>query len=65
MGEIVDDPNLTDRSFPGNTTMSYRSRDPLRVGGEVVTWSGHSAEQVQRMKGGVARLKSEGAEIID
>jgi hypothetical protein len=65
VGEVVDDPNLTDKKFPGNPTMSYRSREPLRVVGEVVKWSGHSAEMVEHMKSGVARLKSEGAEIID
>ncbi len=64
-GEIVDDPNLTDKKFPGNPTMSYRSRDPLRVVGEVTKWQGHPAEQVQNMRSGVARLKTEGAEIID
>ncbi len=43
-GPIVDDPNLTDKKFPGNPTLSYRSRDPLRVVGEVVKWKGHPPE---------------------
>jgi len=64
-GEIVDDPNLTDRKFPGNPTLSYRSRDPLRVIGEVATWQGHSAERLKEMKGFLARLKAEGVEAID
>ena len=64
-GPIVDDPNLTDKKFPGNPTRSYRSRDPLRVVGEVTKWQGHTAEQIQQMKGGLNRLKAEGAEIID
>jgi hypothetical protein len=64
-GQIVDDPNLTDKKFPGNPTLSYRSRDPLRVVGEVTKWQGHSLEQILEMKRGLERLKTEGAEIID
>ncbi|WCM27811.1 NAD(+)--rifampin ADP-ribosyltransferase [Sphingomonas sp. QA11] len=64
-GPIVDDPNLTDKKFPGNPTLSYRSRDPLRVIAEVTKWEGHPPEQLQQMKDGLARLKSEGADIID
>ena len=64
-GPIIDDPNLTDRKFPGNPTLSYRSRDPLRVIAEVTKWQGHSPEQLQLMKENVARAKAEGADIID
>jgi hypothetical protein len=64
-GPIEDDPNLTNKRFPGNPTLSYRSRDPLRVVAEVKKWQGHSPEQLQNMKDGLARLKAEGAEIID
>jgi rifampin ADP-ribosylating transferase len=65
-GSIEDDPNLTDKKFPGNPTLSYRSRDPLRVIAEVTKWQGHSPERLQQMKDGLARSKSEGAdEIID
>ena len=64
-GTVEDDPNLTDKKFPGNPTLSYRSRDPLRVVGEATRWQGHSAEQIQQMRSGLARLKAEGAEIID
>ena len=64
-GSIVDDPNLTDKKFPGNPTLSYRSRDPLRVIGEVAHWQGRSPERLQQMKDGLARLKAEGASIID
>jgi rifampin ADP-ribosylating transferase len=64
-GLIENDPNLTDKKFPGNPTLSYRSRDPLRVIAEVTKWQGHSPEQLQQMKNGLARLKAEGAEIID
>jgi rifampin ADP-ribosylating transferase len=61
----VDDPNLTDKKFPGNPTMSYRSREPLRVVGEVTKWRGHPSEQILKMRGGLERLKTERAEIID
>ena len=64
-GPIMDDPNLTDKKFPGNPTLSYRSRDPLRVIGEVTQWQGHSPERLQQMKENVARAKAEGTNIID
>ena len=64
-GPIMDDPNLTDKKFPGNPTLSYRSRDPLRVIAEVTKWQGHPPEQLQQMKDGLARLKAEGADIIN
>jgi hypothetical protein len=65
-GPFEDDPNLTDKKFPGNITASYRSLDPLRIVGEVEDWVGHSPEQLQAMRDGLARLKAEGrAEIID
>jgi hypothetical protein len=65
-GEFEDDPNLTDKKFPGNITASYRSRDPLRVTGEVLDWVGHSPERLQEMKDNLARLRAEGsAEIIE
>jgi rifampin ADP-ribosylating transferase len=64
-GPITDDPNLTDKKFPGNPTLSYRSRDPLRVIAEVTQWQGHSPERLQQMKENVARAKADGADIID
>lgn len=65
-GTIEDDPNLTNKKFPGNPSLSYRSRDPLRIIAEVTNWQGHSPEQVLQMKDGVARLSAaEAAVIID
>ncbi len=65
-GPIIDDPNLTDKKFPGNPTMSYRSRDPLRIIAEVANWQGHPPEAVQQMLDGLARLKADGTDrIID
>jgi len=56
-GPIVDDPNLTDKRYPGNPTMSYRSREPLRVTGEWTSWQGHPAEMVQAMKDRIKDLE--------
>jgi hypothetical protein len=65
-GAFEDDPNLTDKKFPGNITASYRSKDPLRVTGEVEDWTGHPPEQLQQMRDNLARRKAEGtAEIIE
>jgi len=64
-GPIEDDPNLTDKRFPGNPTKSYRSREPLRVTGEVTDWQGHPPEQLKAMKDGLERLKRQGIEPID
>jgi hypothetical protein len=64
-GSIEDDPNLTDKKFPGNPTMSYRSKDPFKIVGEVTIWQGHAPEQVEAMKGGLAKLKEHGIEAIE
>jgi rifampin ADP-ribosylating transferase len=64
-GPIEDDPNLTNKRFPGNPTKSYRSKDPLRVTGEIADWRGHSAEALQAMKDGLERLKRQGVEAIE
>ena len=64
-GAFEDDPNLTDKKFPGNITASYRSTSPLRVIGELKEWTGHSAEQVQAMRDGLALLEAEGKAHIE
>ncbi|MBW8816172.1 MAG: NAD(+)--rifampin ADP-ribosyltransferase [Caulobacterales bacterium] len=64
-GPFEDDPNLTDKKFPGNPTKSYRTRDPLRVVGEVTDWQGHTAEQLQAMKDHLAALERLGVEAIE
>ena len=56
-GSFVDDPNLTDKKFPGNPTKSYRSREPLRVVTEHRDWQGHSPDVIQAMKDGIAGLE--------
>ena len=64
-GPVEDDPNLTDKKFPGNPTRSFRTRAPLRVTGEVNDWKGHAPEQLQAMKDGLARLAAQGVEAIE
>ncbi len=65
LGVIEDDPNLTDQKFPGNPTRSYRSRESLRVIGEVLDWTGHSPEQLQHMRDHLEKLKALGIEAIN
>ena len=64
-GPVEDDPNLTDRKYPGNPTKSYRSRHPLRVTGEVTDWEGHSPEELKAMHDHLERLKQLGIEAIE
>ena len=64
-GPIMDDPNLTDKKYPGNPTKSYRSREPLRVTGEVTDWQGHSPEALKAMKDNIERLRQLGVEAIE
>lgn len=65
VGTLEDDPNLTDKKFPGNPTRSYRTREPVKVVGELTDWVGHSAEQVQAMRDGLAELERQGLAVID
>ena len=64
-GEFEDDPNVTDKKFPGNPTRSFRTREPLRVVGELVDWVGHSPEKLHAMRDGLERLKRQGAARIE
>lgn len=64
-GTFENDPNLTDKNFPGNPTRSYRTRQPLRVVGEVLEWEGHSQEVLQNMLDHLEKLKKLGIEAIN
>ena len=64
-GEFENDPNLTDKKFPGNPTRSYRTQQPLKVVGEVAEWSGHSPEQLKAMMAHVENMKQQGIEAIN
>ncbi|MCP2031126.1 rifampin ADP-ribosylating transferase [Okibacterium sp. HSC-33S16] len=63
-GEIEDDPNVTDKRFPGNPTRSFRTKDPVKVVGELIDWAGHTADQIQSMRDGLAKLEREGKNVI-
>jgi rifampin ADP-ribosylating transferase len=63
-GTLEDDPNVTDKKFPGNPTRSYRTREPVKVVGELLDWMGHSSEQIQAMRDGLADLERKGLAVI-
>lgn len=65
LGPFEDDPNVTNKRFPGNITQSYRSRHPLRVVGEVESWEGHAAEVLQGMLDNLQRLRDQGLDVIE
>ncbi|MGA8045672.1 MAG: NAD(+)--rifampin ADP-ribosyltransferase, partial [Dermatophilaceae bacterium] len=58
-------PNVTDKRFPGNPTRSFRSREPVRVVGEIVDWVGHPTERIQAMREGLAALQQRGEADIE
>lgn len=64
LGPFEDDPNVTNKRFPGNVTQSYRTRDPLRVVGEVEDWEGHSPEVLQQMLDHLAQLREQGLDDL-
>lgn len=63
-GTLEDDPNVTDKKFPGNPTRSYRTLEPVKVIGEIMDWAGHSPDQVQAMRHGLADLERRGLMVI-
>ncbi|UJP40282.1 NAD(+)--rifampin ADP-ribosyltransferase [Cellulomonas palmilytica] len=64
-GDLEDDPNVTDQRFPGNPTRSFRTREPVRVVGEIEDWVGHPAEQVTAMRAHVEQLARDGVEAVE
>jgi len=64
-GPFEDDPNVTNKRFPGNITQSYRTRQPLRVAGEVQTWQGHAPEVLKGMLDHLALLREQGLDVIE
>jgi len=65
-GVLEDDPNVADRKFPGNPTRSYRTREPVRIVGELLDWVGHSPETLRAMRERVdERIRTGDAEIDD
>ncbi len=64
-GDFEDDPNLTDKKFPGNPTRSFRSREPMRVVGELLDWAGHSPEKLKAMRAAVDASQRAGKAQIE
>jgi Rifampin ADP-ribosyl transferase len=65
-GAFEDDPNVTDKKFPGNPTRSYRSSAPLRVVGEVSDWTRQAPEVLQMWKERLTELRAdERGEVIN
>lgn len=64
-GDFEDDPNVTDKKFPGNPTKSYRSKSPLKIVAEVMNWEGHSPEILNAMLEKLKKLSEQGIKAID
>ncbi len=65
LGPFEDDPNVTNKKFPGNPTRSYRTRQPLRVVSELDAWEGHDPEVLQGMLDRLALLREQGLDVIE
>jgi hypothetical protein len=65
LGPFEDDPNVTDKRFPGNVTQSYRTRHPVRVVREVGSWEGPDPEVVKGMLDHLAQLREQGLDVIE
>lgn len=58
-GDFENDPNVTDKKFPGNPTCSYRSQDPVKVIGEVTEWVRLTEEELKIRRERLANIKGE------
>jgi rifampin ADP-ribosylating transferase len=65
MGPFEDDPNVTNKRFPGNPTQSYRTRHPLRVVAELESWRGHAPEALKSMLDHLVQLREQGLDVIE
>ncbi|MFL0274175.1 NAD(+)--rifampin ADP-ribosyltransferase [Mycobacterium sp. SMC-19] len=63
-GEYENDPNVTDKKFPGNPTRSYRSSEPLRVVEEIHDWPRLTPEALQEWRDRLAAMRAEGIDVI-
>jgi tetratricopeptide (TPR) repeat protein len=58
-GNFENDPNVTDKKFPGNPTRSYRTQSPLKIIGEVTDWVRQTPEQLQKWREKLANIKGD------
>jgi rifampin ADP-ribosylating transferase len=63
-GDVEDDPNVTDKKFPGNPTHSYRTRKPVKIVREMTDWVGHSPEYLERFRAGLDELRRQGRAVL-
>lgn len=63
-GDFENDPNLTDKRFPGNPTRSYRSKSPLKIVAELGAWERHSDEEINHMLASLKALREQGKAVI-
>ena len=65
MGPFEDEPNVTNKRFPGNPTQSYRTRHPLRVVAKLESWQGHAPEVLKGMLDHLTQLREQGLDVIE
>lgn len=65
LGPFEDDPNVTNKRFPGNPTQSYRTPHPVRIVAELDSWQGHDPEVLKGMLDHLAQLREQGLDVID
>ena len=66
IGSFENDPNVTDKKFPGNPTRSYRSQAPLKIVGEATDWVRQTPEALEKWREKLAILEADpSAEIIN
>ena len=64
LGDFENDPNVTDKRFPGNPTRSYRSTSPLKIIAELGSWDRHSEEEINHMLTSLQKLSEQGENVI-
>ncbi|GEN82818.1 rifampin ADP-ribosyl transferase [Sporosarcina luteola] len=64
LGDFENDPNVTDKRFPGNPTRSYRSTSPLKIIAELGSWDRHSEEEINHMLTSLQKLSEQGKNVI-
>ena len=63
-GDFENDPNLTDKRFPGNPSRSYRSKSPLKIIAELGSWERHADEEINHMLTSLKTLREQGTAIM-
>lgn len=64
LGDFENDPNVTDKRFPGNPTRSYRSKFPLKIIAELGSWERHSDEEINRTLTALEKMREQGKMVI-